>query len=79
MAGSYRGDLNSGHMPEWESELLEACIRIEGIVARVYAVAYEEDQTDNAADDGGLAEKLSLAARLVREELPKRPKEAPDA
>jgi hypothetical protein len=78
MSGSYRSGLNGGYGdPSWAKKLRQACDLIHEVTLEVYQCAGEEDQSDNAADDGGLAEKLSLAVRLIEEELPK-PKEAPD-
>jgi len=70
MASSYRQDLKSGRMKEWEEPLREAIAKIEFVIEEVYEC--DSGQSDNAKDEGALAEKLYLAKRFIEEELPKR-------
>ncbi|KKK90750.1 hypothetical protein LCGC14_2719920 [marine sediment metagenome] len=72
MGSSHRSDLKNGHMKTWEGKLQQACDLIREVAREVWEYACEGDQFDNSADDGALAEKLKLAARLVEEELPSR-------
>jgi len=71
MGSSYRQDLKSGDTHDWESKLREACAILENVSREIFDVACDEDQTDNAADDGGLAEALRIAARIIKDLLPK--------
>lgn len=75
VGSSYRSDLNSGRMPEWQAKLESACLLVEGVIDEVYECIGEDGQFDNAAQDGALNEKLRLAVRLIREEYPKPPTE----
>lgn len=70
MGSSYRSELKSGWVKEWEGPLREAIAIIDGVIARVSEVIGDDGQYDNAADDGGLIEKLYLAKRFILEELP---------
>ena len=69
MASSYRQDLNNGHMKEWETPLREAVKKIEWVISEIYDS--DSGQQDNAMDDGALAQKLGMAKKLIKEELPK--------
>lgn len=69
MASSYRQDLKSGRMKEWEEPLREAIAKIEFVIKEIYEC--DSGQSDNAKDEGALAEKLYLAKRFIEEELPK--------
>lgn len=71
MGSSYRQDLNSGYMGIWETPLREAIDKIRFVITAIYESIGDDGQFDNAADDGGLAEKLSIAVRFIEEELPK--------
>ncbi len=68
MASSYRSDLKSGRMKEWEGPLREAIEKIDWVISEIYDC--DPNQFDNAMDDGALAEKLGLAKRFIAEELP---------
>ena len=70
MASSYRQDLKNGRMKEWEEPLREAIAKIEFVIKEIYEC--DSGQSDNAKDEGALAEKLYLAKRFIEEELPKR-------
>jgi hypothetical protein len=70
MGGSYRAFLKNGDMPRWEEPLRRIVGDLDTVLASIYESASEEDQYDNAADTGGLAEKLSIARRFITEELP---------
>ncbi len=48
----------------------EAIAKIEFVIEEVYEC--DSGQSDNAKDEGALAEKLYLAKRFIEEELPKR-------
>lgn len=72
MGASDRQMLKGGMWPEMESRLRDVSDRLGGCISEVYDGAMEEDQTDNAADTGALAEKLSIARRFILEELPDR-------
>ena len=72
MGSSYRSDLNGGYMSEWEKPLREACDKISFVISAVYEVLSDTGQFDNAADDGGLIERLSIAKEFIENELPKK-------
>ena len=57
-------------MKEWEEPLREAIAKIEFVIEEIYEC--DSGQSDNAKDEGALAEKLYLAKRFIEEELPKR-------
>lgn len=70
MGASDRQMLKGGMWPEMEAELRLIATRLNSCISDIYGGAMEEDQTDNAADTGALAEKLSIARRFILEELP---------
>lgn len=70
MGSSFRSDMRSGGMEEWETPLRQACAIIRNIEDRVYRCIGDNGQYDDAGDDGALAEKLAIARRLIEEELP---------
>ena len=70
MGSSYRSDLNRGELPVLSGKLKEASNLIGESIKEVFELISDETQYDNAGDTGGLAEKLSLAKRLIDEELP---------
>lgn len=72
MGSSWRSDLNSGRMPEWEVDLRKAVALVRSVQCRVYEVIGENGQYDDAADDGGLAERLGIAVGFIEGELPKK-------
>jgi len=71
MGSSYRSDLNGGRMKSWENELRQACQHIQNVISEVWDCIGSDGQYDNAADDGGLAERLSIAKQFIEDELPK--------
>lgn len=70
MASSFRQDLKAGLMERWEKPLREAIEKIEFVISEVYDC--DSGQIGNARDEGGLIEKLYLAKKFIKEELPKR-------
>jgi hypothetical protein len=50
--------------------LREASERLTEVITLLYDEMASEDQTDNAADDGGLVEMLMLARNLINDEIP---------
>ena len=75
MASSYRSDLKSGSMREWESKLRQAIGLIESVADEVWECIGSDGQFDNAADDGELRGTLCEAVELLRAELPMTPGE----
>lgn len=75
MGSSYRDDLNSGNMPEWETKLRNAISLIREVSDGVSECIGSDGQFDNAADDGALREKLLDAMSIIRRELPMTPEE----
>lgn len=70
MGSSYRSDLKRGGMPDWEAPLREAVRLVRIVIGEVWETIGGDGQYDNAADDGGLAERLGIARRLIEGELP---------
>lgn len=70
MASSYRDDLNRGGMREWQEKLEKAIALVQEVRDAIWECIGSDGQFDNAADDGALSEKLGLAIRFIREELP---------
>lgn len=75
MGSSYRDDLNSGYMPEWETKLRSAIKLIDEVYEELWECTGSDGQFDNAADDGALRGKLADAAHILRAELPLAPEE----
>lgn len=71
MGSSYRDYLNRGSMKEWEAKLRQAIVLVEEVRDDLYDNLGSDGQYDNAADDGALGEKLWIAIRFIKEELPK--------
>ena len=75
MGSSYRDDLNSGYMPDWETKLRSAIKLIDEVCEELWECTGSDGQFDNAADDGALRGKLAGAAQILRAELPLTPEE----
>ncbi len=71
MGSSYRSDLNGGQMKEWEGKLRQAVALVREVENEVYETIGSDGQYDNAADDGGLVERLGIAIQFIEGELPK--------
>ena len=78
MGSSYRRALKRGDMPELETKILKAACLLREAQIDVHRLAAEEDQYDNAADCGGLAEVLGLAAELIERECSRRASDQQD-
>ena len=70
MGSSYRQDLQSGYMKDWEESIKKAIALVGWVEDRVINTIGDDGQYDNAASDGGLAERLSIVIRLLEETLP---------
>lgn len=70
MSGSFRSYLKSGMLTEVEGQLRTAIRSLETAREWLWDAQQGEDQLDNAADLGGLCERLSICITLIREELP---------
>jgi hypothetical protein len=70
MGSSYRSDLNSGRMTDWEAKLRQATTLVKEVISDVWECIGSDGQSDNAADDGGLAERLGIAVGFIEGELP---------
>ena len=77
MGGSDRSALYGGRRPRWEAKLRRAMALIEEVREDLWEGLGADGQYDNAADDGALREKLGLAVRFIREELPPKKEEDP--
>lgn len=73
MGSSYRSDLKAGQMPTEEAKLREAVRLIREVARDWWEYVGTDGQYDNAADDGGLIERLGIAADFVEGELPSTP------
>ena len=71
MGSSYRTDLRRGSMAEAEAGL-RTCVRILGeTIAEWQMYIGDDGQYDNAADDGGLIERLEIARDLIADTIPR--------
>ena len=70
MSSSYRSDMADGLCAEWSEPLRDCVDTLYRIAAEVRDCACEEDVSEDAADDGGLFERLSIAAQLINAVLP---------
>lgn len=67
--------MGSGYFPlgksdgEWWDQLTQAADLITSVCDDMLDAVYGNDQTDNAASDGGSMALLRLAAQLVRAEV----------
>lgn len=70
MSGSLRSELHRGGLKSWAIKLKAAESLIGQVITEVYSGIGEDGQYDNAGDDGGLAERLSIAKQLISETMP---------
>lgn len=73
MGASYSEMLRGGRMPDWEAKLRQATERIIAVREDVLQGIGDDGQYDNAGDEGGLAERLWIAAELIEDALPPTP------
>lgn len=73
MGSSVRSELKHGNQPQWELKLREAALKVSEVIRDVYEYMSDDLDYDNTADNGGLAERLSIAKDLIMAELPERP------
>lgn len=78
MGSSYRSDLKSGGNKEWQEKLERAVQDVHSVIHDIYDACDESNQFDDAADDGALAQKLSIAVELIESELPNKRTRAHD-
>ena len=70
MGSSYRSDLKAGFLTEWQGKLQSACALILDVRREASSALADEGQSDNAAETGGLLERLDIAYELIMAELP---------
>ena len=68
MSSSFRSDLKSGYMKEWEEPLREAVNKINFVINEIWES--DSDTSENIADDRMLASQLSNAKMFIENELP---------
>lgn len=71
MGSSYRSSLKRGDLESVEKPLREACVLIREALRQMWDCMSMEDQTDNAASDGGFCERMGIALEFIEGELPK--------
>lgn len=68
MSSSYAEWLRRGDMQEDEEKLRQAIALISEVIQNFYS--YEEDQSDNQAENGVLIGELSIANKILRGTIP---------